>query len=481
MPKRRSAVIGVGGGGGAVRPAGGGGADAGRGAAVAGSNALDVSPEPVVVPGVYSRSRRQPEDVVVSFTGPTRARALSGSGRSYNVNIEPGRYSCECGDWVFRHHRDPNYACRHIYAALRAAGREREAAEAAATAPAVIPLPAPRRLGDTSATEHRDATREVWSEATAAYEQAAAAAEPRRPEAPALDDAAFADLWRQAQNPPEYQYSDVLPNPNMSFGIEIEFEGGNIHAIARDLYEEGLIAEPRRSGYHAGRINPNLWAFEWDGSVSTTSGGGELISPVLRDTPTAWQQVEKVCEIIRRHGGRATRKCGNHVHIGTAEPLDSRNERWDRLLRLVRAHEDLLYRLGAGGESNGRHRGIDYANPVSRRTTLEGTGHYHAVNKRRDTVEFRYFNGTLDPRQIQANIRVAAGIVDAATRDELDQRIPDRVLELGTHHQRERASGGGREDHSVIREFLDTVFARVRDKAAVLWLYATSRWQPEII
>ncbi|MGB9848873.1 MAG: amidoligase family protein [Moorellaceae bacterium] len=475
MPKRRSTTAAYGGGGGGTaRSAGGGsggGSGAGRGVVVAGSNALDVSPEPVVVPNVRSNSRNRLENVVISFTGPNTALAHSESGRPYNVSFERGRYSCECGDWRFHHHRDPNYPCRHVQAALYAAGRMDEIPPEVAMVP--LALPTPQRLEDMSATEHRDVTREVWSEATAAYEQAAAAAEPPQPEAPALDDAAFAELWQQAQNPPEYQYSDVLPNPSMTFGLEIEFEGGNIQAIADELYEEGLIAAPRRSDYHSGRHNPNLWAFERDGSVPT---GGELVSPVFRDTPTAWQQVEKVCEIIRRHGGRATARCGGHIHVGTAEPLDSRNERWNRLLRLVRANEDLLFRLAAGGESGGRHRGTDYVVPIANRETLVGTGHYHAVNKRRDTVEFRYFNGTLDPRQIQANVRVAAGIVDAAARDELDRRIPDRVLARGTQARRQIINGE-QENHGIVREFLDTVFTRVRDKVAVLWLYATSRWQ----
>lgn len=475
MPKRRSgaAAYAGGGGGGGGMAASGAGAGGGAGAGAGGGAPIEVAPEPVVVNNVYSRTRRRSEDVTVSFTGPMTAVVASGSGRSYNVGFEPGRYSCECPDFTIRHHRNPHYACRHVLAALSAAAQTAPGNVAAASA-AVEAAAAhvPRRAEDAAAAGRQDSVAGVWAEGTASY---AAAASQIEPEVMAADDAAFAELWRQAQNPPEYLYSDVLPNPNMTFGVEIEFDGGDRQAIARDLYEEGLIASPRQSGYHGGRSNPNLWAFETDASVT----GGELVSPVFRDTPTAWQQIEKVCEIVRRHGGQATAHCGGHVHIGTAAPLDSRNRRWDRLLRLVKANEDLLFRLAAGGESGGTHRGTSYVVPVANRETLDNTGHYHAVNKRRETVEFRYFNGTLDPRQIQTNVRIAAGLVDTASKDDpaVDSRIPDRVLARGTQARRQTI-GGEPENHSVVREFLDTVFTRARDKAAALWLYATSRWQP---
>jgi len=397
--------------------------------------------------------------VVVSFTGPNRAVVHSGSGRTYNVSTEQGRYSCECGDFVYRQRRDPSYACRHVRAALIAAGM---------AAPEAVPIASPletQRADDAAARAYREEARGAWEEAAATV-PGFGEHEVRLTE----NEAAFQRLMEEARRGPvEYMYSDVLPDRNMTFGVEIEFEGGDREAIARDLYEEGLIAEPRQSPYHAGRLNPNLWAFETDGSVPT---GGELVSPVFRDTPTAWQQIEKVCEIVRRHGGRATARCGGHVHIGTESPLDSRNERWRRLLRLVRSYEDVMFRMAAGGTSEGRHRGTGYTTSMRSVREWRQTGHYHAANRRSQTVEFRHFNGTLDPRQIQANVRLAAAVVAAAARDETDSALPEQEMPLGHH-----ARSGREDDHSAVRRFLDTIFTRTRDKLSALWLYATSRWQ----
>lgn len=40
---------------------------------------------------------------------------------------------------------------------------------------------------------------------------------------------------------------------------------------------------------------------------------------------------------------------------------------------------------------------------------------------RASTVEFRYFNGSLNPKQIQANIRLSAGIINAAEKVTLER------------------------------------------------------------
>jgi hypothetical protein len=91
------------------------------------------------------------------------------------------------------------------------------------------------------------------------------------------------------------------------------------------------------------------------------------------------------------------------------------------------------------------------------------------VNARQHTVEFRYFNGTLDPRQWQTNVRLAHGLVRAAGNP--NTQLPEYRRPLGS------VARSGDENHSLVRNFLDAVFTRARDKLAVLWLYATSRWQ----
>ncbi|WP_141305181.1 hypothetical protein [Moorella sp. E306M] len=90
------------------------------------------------------------------------------------------------------------------------------------------------------------------------------------------------------------------PLASVPFNLEIEFEGGDLVAVARDLYVERLIAEPRQDLYGEGR-GTDFWTFEKDSSIK---GGGLIVSPTFRDRWNAWEQSNKVRDIVRRHGGR---------------------------------------------------------------------------------------------------------------------------------------------------------------------------------
>ena len=87
----------------------------------------------------------------------------------------------------------------------------------------------------------------------------------------------------------QYQMENVIGDPNQTFGIEIEFDGGNPTEIARAMYEAGLASSPRQEGYHSSHRRPGMWSVETDATVN-----GEVVSPVLRDTPETWAQLQRV-------------------------------------------------------------------------------------------------------------------------------------------------------------------------------------------
>ncbi|MHC9378516.1 amidoligase family protein, partial [Clostridium perfringens] len=82
----------------------------------------------------------------------------------------------------------------------------------------------------------------------------------------------------------EYEYENVLNGNNSTFGVELEFVGGDANTIARELYDLGIVSSPIRLGYHS-RSEPGKWKLERDGSVSDGDAGGEIVSPILKDTP----------------------------------------------------------------------------------------------------------------------------------------------------------------------------------------------------
>lgn len=454
MPKRRSTVVASITGG---RSGGGGGA-ASAGMGGSGPGGSGFAPYSATVQQ-YSATRRRIESMQVDIVEPEHAHVHSASGHIYDVHYGENP-SCDCPDFRVRHRGEEGYRCRHILGARSAAGMAVSDADVAA-AQARVPL----------------TNRAAFDAAQAAQEMAAQRAE--ESSAPAMplgehevsleDEEAFRALLERAQRGDfPYEYENVLGGSDNTFGVEIEFVGGNRQAIARELYERGLIPEARQTGYHSTRV-PGMWSFENDGSVD-----GEVVSPVFRDTPEAWRQIEEVCEIIRRHGGRVDARCGGHVHIGRV-PLDHDNVRFQNLVNLCRSNEDLIYRIASGGESGGQHRGTHYARPLARDVNI--STHYTAVNSgHSQTIEFRYFNGTLDPKQIQTNVRLAHGLVRAAGQ----MRERQEASSLGNvpwgSVNRQRADVE-EQSHSAVRRFLDRIFTRVNDKLSVLWLYATSRWQ----
>lgn len=449
MPKRRGSGVG----------GGGGGVGAGLG-----------GPVEVVQ---YSATRRRDELMGVSAPQGVSGDILvsSRSGNTYRVNIvDPENATCSCPDYIY-HRRD----CRHILGAREAVGL----ASSGVAAPEPATTLVDRAAYEVERTDELAAQR--------AEESAQLTNLPPLPEHEVelmSDSAAFRDLYQRAQRGEvEYEYENVLDGSNNTFGVELEFALPDVSTrreaisrIARDLHDAGLINTPAQQGYHSQRV-PGLWTFERDASVN----GGELVSPTFRDTPEAWRQIEQVCEIIQRHGGTVNSSCGAHVSIGF-DPIDHDTTRWANLLRFCRANEELLYRMASGGESNGRHRGTGYAQPLGRYTDVTRAGNNHRDGVCRDSrrIELRYFNGTLSPKQIQANVRLAHALVRAAGRmSETQEESALGDAPLGAMRDADRRNGE-RNRHHTARAFLDRVFTRTQDKLSVLWLYATSKWQTQL-
>ncbi|EOD01460.1 amidoligase family protein [Caldisalinibacter kiritimatiensis] len=310
-------------------------------------------------------------------------------------------------------------------------------------------------------------------------------------------------LERLKNVPLPYDRANALNGSNITFGIELEFVDGDSDAIARELYELGIISEPRMVRYHDSGT-PGKWTLERDGSVTSGRRGGELVSPVLRDTPETWEQIEKICEVAKRHGARINYKCGGHVHV-SMEPLDTARQRWRRFFKAIKGYEETIYRASGGNEGRIRSGHSYYAMPFNerasygtrRRVTMESESDVHSLvedigNRNRyyginltnihrpdkpNTIEFRYFNGSLDPATIQANIKIAAGIIMASekvrSKDLRDAPTPETMKRRGNMLNNAR----NERNNQSLMEFLDIFFSRKRDKEHVLGVLARNTWR----
>jgi hypothetical protein len=320
-----------------------------------------------------------------------------------------------------------------------------------------------------------------------------------------------------------------------TFGLELEFAVADAGWVAHELHARGLCPAPESVDYHGGRAE-GFWAVEQDRTVSTVFDaqdggapiviGGEVISPPLRDTPEAWDQVATVLETLRACGAEVNRSCGLHVHVGADALREPRGRRAaadpslrsaheparDLLPALSRlavlasvAFEDLVFRLASA--EGGRHRGqaffYRHCRPLDRPllpaydslTALTGTLGREGAERRaalnltnvgdpyKDTVEFRQCNGTLDGRVVQAFCRLCAALVGAA------RWHPDAALlspePLGTHHARP-AQGRPDEldaDPAPLWRFLAAACPDglpAEAAASLLWLFRRGTWQPSL-
>jgi hypothetical protein len=329
-----------------------------------------------------------------------------------------------------------------------------------------------------------------WSEDPSAFQAAYDAARARRsrgePAVPYLTEGATGGLGSAAGG--------------RAFGVEIEFDldagvdrSAVLRAIGEELHRAGLTSSPEQRGYHArpSESSAGLWRFERDATVA-----GEIVSPVLHDDPATWRQLAQVCEIISRHGGRATGRTGGHVHVGLAD-YDHDVDNHNSLLGLFAAHEDALYRL-AQNPARRSHRGLAWCRPnivpaepfrdvasVRRRNEGHGLGlNFESVaGYRSDHVEFRMWDSSLDPGVIQAQVKLSLGLTQAAFSSPRRSWGPREAV--GTHRSantqhgpRRRLRGEAwRADTASFRQLVDRVFTRDVDREQATALFAVTRWQ----
>ena len=286
-----------------------------------------------------------------------------------------------------------------------------------------------------------------------------------------------------------YERENVIGDPNQTFGIEIEFDGADPNAVARALHEAGLASSPRQEPYHSSSRVPGKWTVEHDATVT-----GEVVSPVLDDTAETWAQLERVCQILQTHGARATGRTGGHVHVGVdSAGMDHDVNKFRRVAKVCAWAEDLMYRLAAATGQRGRsHRGstngyrwcgpmgsgrFEEVQGLSDLASRVGSSHSVGLNfgnilDRNRTIEYRYFDSSLDPARLQANIKLACWVTKRAA--ELpDAAIPQERIGLGSHRSPRDPDDGDR----LLRRFADLIFVRPKDKLKLYWVYQRSAWQ----
>ena len=208
---------------------------------------------------------------------------------------------------------------------------------------------------------------------------------------------------------------------SQTFGVEIETEELGLdetsRARARNLGEGD--AEHIGEGTISDRMG-RVWHVVPDGSLRNR--GAEVVNPVLSYEDLGL--VAKVAEGLGRAGARATASCGLHIHVGME---DADAFQLANLVKTVDLQEEIIFKALDVSE----HRMNSYCQPLNQRLVgvcsqiirrfpltngadcpFNSRVHYtryHGLNIRaygkHGTVEYRYFNGTLDCSKITAYVQ----------------------------------------------------------------------------
>lgn len=319
---------------------------------------------------------------------------------------------------------------------------------------------------------------------------------------------------KNGESPMEYTYENATngvcsPESGRGFGVEIEFDLGSsrrvsTERIARELYDEGLTTVPYQQGYHTNAASGyQSWTFENDVTVD-----GEIVSPVLHDTPESWEQIEKVCNIVKRNGGKATARTGQHVHMGLVTK-DEKERGVDverkklAATQVYAAYQDTMRRVQTDPKRKS-HRDSEWAQPMRENSTQRniysmqqgrnhfGNDHFASMNMgHQGRIEFRGADGSLDPAHIQAQVMTSAAVVSAAERGEYEgERM--KYSEVGRNRKKadlissaKKTQRNAKSDDEIVvtdaelRNFTDEFMNYEHGRKMMVGIAANTPWQKE--
>lgn len=224
-----------------------------------------------------------------------------------------------------------------------------------------------------------------------------------------------------------------------TFGFEIEFE--------KSFNTDEII----------NKINSSLnktWKYTFDASLKR---GGEIISPILNDVNSDWKSLRKVCQMISENA-KIGKNCGGHIHIGSSI-LQNNSIYWLNFIKLWSAYENVIFRFSYGEYINARKNIQKYAMPIAndlynyykKLIQLEGLNlmkilpylnnqRNQAVNfqnvkvfakfdnKIKNTIEFRCFNGTLEPTIWQNNLNLLFSLLEYSKSSNFNNELIDERI-----------------------------------------------------
>lgn len=238
-------------------------------------------------------------------------------------------------------------------------------------------------------------------------------------------------------NKQQLYYRDSLSLQEfVTFGIEIEYE-----KFKREKVDNYTIRTLKK------------WHSKDD---STLKEGGEVTSPILTDSLTAWKELRKICNYLRKNKVYTKGNAGGHIHVGS-HIMNADLEAWRCFLKTYMIYENELVYFLNGEDKLARKSASKYAKLVSEtyyrrlddiNEARDLSELYYAIilskknalsffytklkSTHRDvynTVEFRSPNSSVNELIWQNNINTVTKLMLAARNKKIDEDFLDYKLE----------------------------------------------------
>lgn len=218
----------------------------------------------------------------------------------------------------------------------------------------------------------------------------------------------------------------------LMFGVELEIDKGE---------------EPEDTAADLLDTSSDIYC-KHDGSLG--DNGIEIVThPCSLDYHCKKLGWENIVQVARDHDytSQQARTCGLHIHVGRWQMGDTEVERaetaaktvilvsrfWDQMVTFSRRREAQLSDWAALPMDG---FGLIKENLITSALETESNGRYQAVNlTNENTVEFRLFNGTLNPDTIKASLQLVNNIVSYAKDHDTDDVICSQWRDVAQYEE----------------------------------------------
>lgn len=165
--------------------------------------------------------------------------------------------------------------------------------------------------------------------------------------------------------------------------------------------------------------------------------GYELIPKIdnhLHYDKSTWKQLQTISRLIKKHKGRVTNSCGGHIHIDASKLSNS------HILKIVQEFTSkqmaILGKFHVDKERVENYCALLNSKKIKRLTckhianmrkdksyhSIFKNGRFHSLNllslSGHNTVEFRFFNSSIDWRKIKSRIKFLLTLIEEAISHE---------------------------------------------------------------